>query len=267
MSTTFADGRITESSGLAFSKTLPVPDLIHTINDEATTPNIFGVRSSTGATVSTITWDGDAGLIDPEAISIDAWARIWHADLGDNDGDRPYVRFLMAPEPKTLGNHTLKFSKYLAEFEDGPRNAETFLTGNKTATDRYVISKVGTSAIYKLPPLKGNNVHNEMARMGPTFGAYVSDGALQIDDKWLLTLRRDVLDRAYIYDVDDDWSFVDDIPLADHGQTKIEGITVAPDGKSFWVSSEGSHAPLFETSLDSDFWPGSAPAPVAVPCF
>lgn len=266
MSTTFADGRIDESSGLAYSQ--QNDGVIWTINDEPTTPNVFGVSTSTGATVSTITWDGDPGLVDPEAISIDVLRRMWHADLGDNDpSSRDYVRFLMAPEPKALGNHTLKFSKYLAKYEDGHRNAECFLTHNKTF-GQYVITKEATSHLYKLPPLKGGGVFNTMARMDPTFGAYVSDGAISPDGKWLAILRRDQLLKAYMYDIEDDWSFADDITLADHGQTKIEGVTFdLTDGKSIWVSSEGSHAPLFETALPSGFWPGSSPAPAPVPCF
>lgn len=260
----FTDGRITESSGLAHSGV--EPNGLITQNDENTKPQTFRVDKTTGDTIATWSY-GTATIDDPEAVSRDVLNRFWYADCGDNNEDRPYFRLLMTPEPTGTGAlGDVPYTRYLMKWPDGSHNCETLLTHNE-AFGRYFITKDSTSRLYKAPPLDSDPSHyNTLIKMAPTFGPYVSDGAVTPDGLWLATLRKDVLDKAYIYSIADNWAFEQTVNLADHGQTKIEGITFDPDQMAFWVSSEGSHAPCFSTATPSDFLPGDSPAPVPVTC-
>lgn len=238
-------------------------DIFYTCNDETTTPHVFAIKGATGATVGSASISGET-LVDPEALSVDRYGRLWLADIGDNDSNRAYVRLFMRAEfgAKNLGS--VSWKKYLLEYEDGARNAETFLTHPKS-TDRYIITKEGTSHLYKLPPLVNSPTHNIMERLSPTFGAYVSDGSFTPDGRFLLLRRQDNDTKVWVYDVEDNFSYAETLTVTASGQTKCEGITVEMDGQSFWTTSEGVHSTIHNISMPSAYRP-IAPTMPGSPC-
>lgn len=245
--TAFTDSRITESSSCAVSRTYD--DIFYTNNDETTTPHIFAIRGSTGATVGSASISGET-LVDPECLAIDRNAHLWLGDIGDNDGTRDYVRLFHRTEFGAKNVGSVGFSKIILEYEDGPRNAETLLI-HPITNARYIISKESTSHLYKLPALQGGGFHNIMDRLSPTFGADVSDGAFTPDGRHVALRRAGQNDKVFFYDYEDNWSLVSTLTVTDSGQTKCEGISFDWDGAKFWTTSEGQYSTIHHISTPS----------------
>lgn len=267
----FVDPRISEAS--AFARSITTPSILWTINDENTKPQVFGVDSTTGKTEATFSWKG-ANITDPEAIEVDPDRRIWYADIGDNTSVRDKVRVFVRGEPGP-GNHGgLTYTRYWLDYPGGARNAESFLI-NPITGDRYVISKEGTSKLYKLPDvLKAGTKVNRLELVASTFGANVADAAFTPDGRFVLTRRESQNTTVYVHQASD-WTEIDTITVP--SQVKPEGITVAADQLSFWISSEGQFAPFYNVAMPSAYQPlapteptatpGSPPPPVpATPC-
>jgi hypothetical protein len=263
--TTFQDSRITESSGLAASRRYP--SVLWTQNDENKKPHVYGVNSTTGKTVATFSLR-NALITDPEAISVDHLDRFWYIDCGDNDENRPYIRAFVLGEPVPTKNHgDLPCTGYRLVYPGGARNAESFFV-NPTNGYRYIITKQATSALYRLPTTLRTDRNNTLVAVASSMGAFVSDAAITPDGRFLLTRRKDENTTVYVHQTSD-WSLIDSITVT--SQTKPEGITVAHDQLSFWISSEGVHAPFYKVSMPTAYrkavTPATPPPPVpATPC-
>ncbi len=136
---TIEDPRITESSGLAASRTHP--GVYWTHNDSDDGPYVFAVDSRTGKTLATITMRGVGEPRDVEAISIGPDGDIYVGDIGDNlDGTWDHVWIYRFPEPKTLRDATVDAVQYDVKYADGARNAEAMMVHPKTGRV-YIASK------------------------------------------------------------------------------------------------------------------------------
>jgi dipeptidyl aminopeptidase/acylaminoacyl peptidase len=256
----FTDSRISESSGLATSSD---PAVLWTLNDEPAKPHAFGVNTGTGDTVATFSLAG-ASLHDPEAIFRDHLRRLWYFDTGDNDSDRPYVRVFVLGEPAPNGNHgDLGHTMYKLSYPGGARNAEAGFVQPTTNT-AYIISKEASSKLYSLPAKIYTDRVNPLTLVHSSMGADVSDASITPDGRFLLSRRQDENTTVYVQRTSD-WGF--ETPVTVPSQTKPEGIAVATDQLSFWISSEGSHAPLYQVSMPTAYRPAAAVPPPKPPSF
>jgi hypothetical protein len=256
----FADARLGESSG--FARSITTPSMLWTMNDENTKPQVFGIDSATGKTVATFSWK-KASIVDPEAIVVDPQARLWYADIGDNvPSFRSKVQVLVRGEPGP-GNHGgLTFTRYWLDYPGGPRNAESFLINPRTG-DRYVITKEATSKLYKLPDvLKAGKAVNRLTLVASTFGAMVADAAFTPDGRFVLSRREGQDTTVYVHETTG-WTEVGTIAVP--SQVKPEGITVAADQLSFWISTEGQYAPFYNVAMPSAYQPLAPTAPAPTP--
>lgn len=261
--TTFQDSRITESSGLAASRRYP--SVLWTMNDENAKPHVYGVNATSGKTVATFSLKS-ATIQDPEAICLDHHSRIWYADIGDNNPDRTYVRVFVLGEPAANKNHgDLAGTVYRLAYPGGTsRNAESFFV-HPTTNVAYLITKEASSGLYRLPEKLRTDRVNTLVLVDSSMGAEVADAAITPDGRFLLTRRKDENMTVYVHQTTD-WAQVDTITVP--SQTKPEGITVAPDQKSFWISTEGSAAPLYQVSMPAAYRKAAAPTtapPLAPP--
>lgn len=260
----FVDDRITESSGLAASRKYPI---LWTINDEPTKPQVFGVDIPSGKTKATFSLKG-ASITDPEAISLDRHDRLLYFDVGDNSSDRSYVRVYVLGEPIPNKNYgDLACTGYRLTYPGGPRNAEAGFVSPLTDVI-YIISKEASSALYRLPSILRTDRTNTLTLVDSSMGADVSDAAITPDGRFLLTRRKDQNTTVYVHQTSN-WDQIDTITVP--SQTKPEGITVAADQLSFWISSEGVHAPYYQVTMPTAYRKVAAPvtpAPVipATPC-
>lgn len=270
----FTDSRIGEASG--FARSITTPSILWTINDENTKPQVFGVDSASGKTVATFSWK-KATITDPEAICVDPQGRLHYADIGDNSAARSKVQLLVRGEPGPGDHGNLTFTRYWLDYPGGARNAESFLI-NPVTGDRYIISKEGTSKLYKLPDvLQTGKAVNRLTLVASTFGAEVSDAAFTPDGRFVLSRRKDENTTAYVHETTG-WTEL--TPITVPSQVKPEGITVAANQLSFWISSEGRYAPFHNVAMPSAYQPAAPlattpphasppspkPTPPATPC-
>lgn len=248
----FTDGRITESSGAAYS--LLYPGNFYTNNDENTA--VFLVFADNGNTTGTFTVKG-ATLIDPECVRVDAQARLWVCDIGDNSSNRSTVAVYQRGEPGPGNLGPLDFTKYVLNYSDGPRNAESFLTHPDGVT-RYVISKESNGRLYKLPDNLSVTGTNTMTFVQNGLGTNVSDATFTPDGRFVLTRRAGQNTTVYVHDPASSWAQIDTITVP--SLTKPEGITVAGDQLSFLITSEGQYSPFYNVAMPSAYQP-LAPGP------
>jgi len=272
----FTDGRIDEASSAAMS--VVHANVLYTCNDENTTPHVFGVSTVTGDTVIDFSWANGGSITDPEAICVDNQGRLWYADIGDNDGNRDNCAIFMRPEPGLgTGQGALARTKYPIKYvnakgkDDGAKNAECFLIHPVTQA-RYIVTKKagGNGRLYLLPAALQSGVKNKCVRQPQAMPSDVSDGTFTLDGRFVLFRREGHNTIVFVHDATS-WALVDTVSVP--SQVKPEGITMARDGLSFWITSEGAGAAFYNVALPSAYWPwqsapstgGSTPAPGPTP--
>ncbi|MCX2180887.1 esterase-like activity of phytase family protein [Streptomyces sp. SKN60] len=229
------DPRITESSGLAASRAHP--GIYWTHNDQDA-PLIYGIDSRTGKTVATLTMKGVGTPRDMEAISVGPDGNIYVGDIGDNlDGSWNHVWIYRFPEPKELGDQTVKATQYDVKYADGARNAEALMVHPKTGRVYIASKNEDGGGLYAGPERLDPTRTNVFKRIGEV--PWVTDGAFSPDGTRLV-LRGYLLAKEYA------WK---DGRLADDGtsvgapfQGQAESVTYTPDGSAFLFGSEGKQS-------------------------
>ncbi|MFI1018125.1 WD40 repeat domain-containing protein [Streptomyces sp. NPDC020965] len=240
---TLEDPRIVESSGLAASRQHPGVYWTHNDQDQ---PRVFAVDSRTGRTVATVTLRGVGKPRDMEAISIGSDGRIYVGDIGDNlNGSWPHVWIYAFPEPKTLGNVTVKATQYTVKYEGGARNAEALMIHPKTGR-AYIASKnEDGGGLYEGPARLSAAGTNTFRRIGEV--PWVTDGAFSPDGKELV-LRSYFSARGY--------AWANGRLGADHRvkaplQRQSESVTYTADGSALMFGSEGERSEVERVGLDN----------------
>lgn len=263
---TIADPRIKESSGLAASRIHP--GVYWTHNDSDDGPYVYAVDSATGKTVARVTLTGVGRPRDVEAISLGPDGQLYVGDIGDNkDGTWDRVWIYRFPEPKALGDVTVKAAQFTVRYADGPRNAEALMVHPVTGRV-YIASKhESTGGLYEGPERLSEGGANVFRRVADV--PWVTDGAFS-PDGGRLTLRGYFTARTYPWQdgrpqgegerVDAPW------------QGQAESVTYAVDGSALMFGAEGEGSrvvavPLTAGSPSSSAspQPGSPPDAAASP--
>ena len=263
---------ITESSGLAASRTMP--GLFWTHNDSGGQARLF-LFDKDGKDRGTLNLSGFKPK-DWEDMAIGACPRspdiedneptpcIYVADIGDNDAERDTVSIQRFREPSlrtdqgSPAKHTVQEpTSFRFRYEDGPRDAETLLAHPKTG-HLYVVSKdrdEGISDIYRVPNPTvglGNDDVLEAERIGQLdysdasfFGKLATAGDIAPSGDHI-SIR--TYSRVYTYCVTgDDFesvfqaspSMATPLPTA-----QGESIAYGVDGNHLWLTSERRPTPL-----------------------
>ncbi|WP_327414668.1 WD40 repeat domain-containing protein [Streptomyces sp. NBC_01233] len=251
---TISDPRIKESSGLAASRIHP--GVYWTHNDSDDGPYVYAVDSATGRTVARVTLTGIGKPRDVEAISLGPDGQLYVGDIGDNrNGTWDHVWIYRFPEPKQLGDVTVKATQFTVRYADGARNAETLMV--HPVTGRVYIGSKDESkgGLYEGPAelsADGSNVFRRVADM-----PWVTDGAFSPDGN-RLTLRGYFTARTYPWKdgrpegegerVDAPW------------QGQAESVTYTPDGSTLMFGAEGEGSRVIAVPV-SQGSPGASAAP------
>lgn len=267
---TFADDRITESSGLVASS---VSDQwLFTHNDSGDEARFY-VVDRTGRTLATHTMPGvDSNDWEDIARGPDEQGRssLWLGDIGDNAMMRGEVVVYRVPEPDVdptrqgLEITTPPPSAFVLRYEDTPHDAETLLVHPVTGR-LFVVSKtfLGQASLYAAPEQLSASEPNELTRVadlvftttGTPGGAQFGPGAN------LATTGGDISpagDRVAIRTYTDlyEWELPDgDVaaalqPMRPRTRTPLpdtvqgEAVAYSRDGRSVLVSTEGRNAPV-----------------------
>ncbi|MER7758811.1 WD40 repeat domain-containing protein [Streptomyces sp. NPDC097619] len=230
---TIEDPRITESSGLAASRAHP--GVYWTHNDSDDGPYLYGVDSATGRTVARITMTGVGDPRDVEAVSVGPDGALYVGDIGDNrNGTWDHVWIYRLPEPKALGESTVRATQFTVRYADGPRDAEALMVHPVTGRV-YIASKSEDGAgLYEGPVELSAGRTNVFRRVGEV--PWVTDGAFSPDGKEL-TLRGYFSADSY------PWR---DGRIAGEGRRlrapflwQAESVAYSPDGSTLMFGAEG----------------------------
>ncbi|MFJ3724204.1 WD40 repeat domain-containing protein [Streptomyces sp. NPDC090045] len=251
---TISDPRIRESSGLAASRIHP--GVYWTHNDSDDGPYVYAVDSATGRTVARVTLTGIGKPRDVEAISLGPDGQLYVGDIGDNrNGTWDHVWIYRFPEPKQLGDTTVKAAQFTVRYADGARNAEALMVHPVTGRV-YIASKdESKGGLYEGPAelsADGSNVFRRVADV-----PWVTDGAFSPDGN-RLTLRGYFAARTYPWKdgrpegegerVDAPW------------QGQAESVTYTPDGSTLMFGAEGEGSRVIAVPV-SQASPGASAAP------
>ncbi len=240
---TIRDPRITESSGLAASTTLP--GVLWTVNDSGDGPRVFGVDGE-GRTVATVTLAG-ATARDWEAIAVGprpaggTW--LWVGDIGDNLSTWPTVRLYRVAEPRVPGDQQVAWTAYDLRFPDGPRDAEALLVDPGDGRVYVVSKRVGGGAVYRAPRRLRTDRVNELTRVARA-PSVVTDGAFSADGRVAL---RGYL-SASIGSAFDQLDETVPLPLQRQG----ESLTWTLDGSAILVGSEGGRSAVWRVPVPEE---------------
>ncbi|MFE1176581.1 hypothetical protein [Streptomyces sp. NPDC058773] len=250
---TIGDPRITESSGLAASRTHP--GIYWTHNDSDDGPYIYAVDGRSGRTVARITLRGIGAPRDVEAISAGPDGNLYVGDIGDNlGGSWNHVWIYRFPEPRRLRDATVTAAQFDVKYADGPRDAEALMVHPKTGRV-YIASKKqgGGGALYEGPRRLTTAGTNTFRKVSPV-DLWVTDGAFSPDGTRLV-LRSYF--GAHIYRWQDgrpkDLGSVG-VPVQQQG----ESVTFAAGGRTLMYGSEGADSSVEPVGLSDEQLPDSA---------
>jgi hypothetical protein len=245
------DQRILESSGLAVSRRHP--GVLWTHNDSGDAARLFAVGGD-GRVLATLRLAGvEARDWEAMAAGRDERGRpaLFVGDIGDNQGLWPEVTVYRVAEPATLGDATVAARRYRLRYADGPRDAEALLV-DPHSNRLYVASKQEAGAgLYRAPArLRSDQVNllRRVARVPPA----VTDGAFAADGRSFVL--RDY-QAAYVYAAGGRRVGELALPLQYQG----ESITVAADGRSVLVGSEGPASEVWRVPLPESALPPAPP--------
>ena len=236
---TIRDRRITESSGLAASRTHK--HIYWTHNDSDYGPYIYAVDGRTGKTVATVTLRGVEAR-DVEAISVSPDGEVYVGDIGDNfDGRWDEVWIYRFSEPEKLRSTTVDVEQYTVRYDDGPRDAESLMVHPKTGR-AYIASKSRENAgLYEGPKQLSSSRPNTFKRVRD-IDTWATDGAFSPEGTRLL-LRGYFSADMYRWKQGDSGSparFLSTVPVP--MQEQGESVTFTLDGRTLLLGSEGENS-------------------------
>ncbi|MER6227864.1 WD40 repeat domain-containing protein [Streptomyces sp. NPDC001616] len=240
---TIEDPRITESSGLAASRSHP--GVYWTHNDSDDGPYVFAVDSRTGKTVATITMQGVGEPRDVEAISLGPDGNLYVGDIGDNlDGSWDHVWIYRFPEPKRLADATVRATQFDVTYADGARNAEALMVHPVTGRVYIASKNEDGGGLYEGPQKLTTGGNNVFRRVGEV--PWVTDGAFSPDGRNLV-LRSYFSARGYAFEngrLGEDQAV--SVPL----QGQSESVTYTADGSAMMFGSEGERSEVVRVEVE-----------------
>lgn len=232
-----ADPRISESSGLAISRSYP--GLVYTLNDSGHAPVVYAVDLATGKTVGTTSVD--AQWQDTEALGVDGHGTLWVADIGDNETNRDHVSLYALREPGP-GTHRAAATEYPLKYVGGSFDAETLLV-DPTSDAKWIVTKQADGGqIFPVTGIAAGRL-TTLKPLKLRLAAFATDGSVTPDGR-LAVVRTGTY--AFAHDIGT-WALRGAVPLpAEH---QGEGLTVEASGATYLIDSEGLNTPVLRMPL------------------
>ncbi|MCB5167621.1 WD40 repeat domain-containing protein [Streptomyces bambusae] len=243
---TIEDPRIKESSGLVASRLHP--GVYWTHNDSDDGPYLYGVDAATGRTVARVTMTGVGSPRDVEAISLGPDGRLYVGDIGDNrNGSWDHVWIYRLPEPRQLGNSTVKATQFTVRYADGPRNAEALMVHPVTGRVYIASKNEDGGGLYEGPAQLAAGGSNTFRRVAEV--PWVTDGAFSPDGK-RLTLRGYFFAETYAWQGGRTTGEGERVRAP--FQPQAESVAYAPGGTALMFGSEGSQSRVVAVPVAAD---------------
>ena len=245
-------------------------DVLYAVNDSGSSTDIFAVTTA-GEIIASINLNG-ALKEDWEDISVGPGPEpdksyVYVADIGDNDRVRTtsiVVHRILEPMLDSAERDqelsAQPVSLYL-RYPDGAHNAETLLV-DPSSSDFYVITKgdLDGSRVYVAPAPHSTSDVVELSYVlslhfgeAPLTGSALATSGSMARDGSAILLRS--YDTAFFWPRRAGESVAEALsgepcvlPIAS-AETQGEGITFAPDGRSYFTLGEGQAPTLYEIAL------------------
>src|SRR4029453_8235932 len=178
---------------------------------------------------------------DVEAVAVYG-DELYVADIGDNTGQRSFVRVYFFTNPRANGL-TVTYQAYDFRYPDGSHNAETLLVDESGRL--FIVTKGGKAGIYEAPADPKRQGVNKLVKVGSA-PSNVTDGTFLPGGERiaLLTYSSVQVIDANTYQV------VDSVPIPD--QPQAESLTLSLDQGSLLVGSEGKKSKVYAVPVPND---------------
>ena len=237
------DARITESSGLAVDR---AGNIYWTVNDSGDRGVAYGIGLD-GTVKGSLNFR--ARPFDVEAVALHD-DNLYVADIGDNNGNRRFVRVFTFKNPRANGL-TVTYHAYDFRYPDGSHNAETLLVNDSGRL--FIVTKGQDAAVYAAPVKPSRDGVNKLKKVGSAPSGVTDGTFLPGGDKIaLLTYTSVDLVDASTYKV------LASSPIPH--QPQAESLTMSLDEKSLLVGSEGKKSKVFAVPVPSATTPAPTPA-------
>jgi PKD repeat protein len=264
------DARVTECSGLAWSRTQPI---LWLHNDSGDSARFFGVGED--GTLRAVVQLTGATAQDWEDMAVGPYPSggqaVFLADIGDNAESRTYVRIYRVPEPAvTIGATPAdiavdQYDSFKLYYPDRPHNAETFLVDPQTG-DVYIVTKEndGHSSVFRAAcPANGAAVTLTLVASlvfgaEPLPGSALATGGDVSPDGTRVLIR--TYSHVFMFLRPDGDALAQAFAAPPHAmpappEGQGEAIAFSPDGWSYYTLSEGTSQWIYR----SDCVAGDAP--------
>jgi len=232
----FADGRISESSGVAASRR--VPGLLWTQNDSGNPPFVFAT-DTTGASRGTFGLRG-AQNEDWEDISLGPCGKLtclYLADTGDNRERRPFATVYRVPEPSLPATHPRErvavgpAQSVSFRYPDGPHDVEAMWIAPNG--DVHLVSKGRSGPVehFRVPAAAWGSRKLSTAQLVERLPITVRSRSDRVTGAALSPDSRLVAIRTY--------STVYFFVPGDDGRLRVPGEAIACDVRGLGVQGEG----------------------------
>ncbi len=239
---TIKDARITESSGLAAD---PRGNLYWTVNDSGDRGVAYGIGLD-GTVQGTLNFRAQPEDVEAVAVSGD---QLYVADIGDNKGERSFVRVYSFSNPRANGL-TVTYYAYDFSYPDGPHDAETILVDESGRL--FIVTKGQNAAIYEAAANPKRRSVNELEKVGSA-PSNVTDGTFLPGGERIALLT---YSSVQVIDANN-YQLVLSEPIPE--QPQAESLTLSLDQSSLLVGSEGKRSKVYSMPVPSDASPTPTP--------
>jgi hypothetical protein len=247
---TFADPRITESSGL-----VDLGSLMVTTNDSDSASQLFVVNPGTGRTVGVT--DFHVRTVDVEALAAAGGSAVWVGDIGDNRSERKSISVYRVRVG--AGRINARPARYRLVYPRGARNAES-LFADRQGRLHVITKSVLGGAVFRAPQKLSLTKPNRLQPAGRVI-EFATDAAIFPDGRHVIVRGPG---RASVYTFPQ-FQRVGGFVLP--RQRQGEGVSVGP-GSRIRLSSEGKRSVVRQVVVPSDLAqrlrpPSASPSPSA----
>ena len=193
---------------------------------------------------------------DVEAVAVHE-NRLFIADIGDNLGQRDFVRVYFFDNPQASGL-TVGYRAWDFRYPDGPHDAETLLV-NEAGRLFIVTKQTGGGAVYAAPKEPSRKGVNDLKRVGKA-PSLVTDGTFLPGGERIALLSYTTIT------VIDAKSYERVAKAATPNQRQPESMTVSlDDDTTLLVGSEGSRSKVYSLTAPGTETSTPTPSPEADP--
>jgi hypothetical protein len=160
---------------------------------------------------------------------------LYIADIGDNNSNRQHIVVYRVAEPKPSDVTTVPAERLVAQYADGPHDAEALFLAREGTM--YIVTKDKPALVYRFPDQLRTDETMRLERVTALPMERVTDADVSPDGEWIAVRSKEeaIFFRNEEFVLGEHGTPVDLRPI---GEPQGEGIAIA-DGGRVYLASEG----------------------------